>query len=70
MNIEQVEHMKEVREQLGGLSITEMAKAMGAPYDTFKDWNSGRRTLTPMGNRCIELLLALKGTRKGKQFGV
>ena len=69
MNIEQQEELKTVRAELG-LSAPEMAKAMGAPYGTFKDWQSGRNRLTPMGKRCIELLLAMKGTRKGKEFGV
>ena len=40
-----------------GLTPTEMARAMGVPYDTFKDWQSGRRTMPSVANRCVELLL-------------
>ena len=40
-----------------GLTPTEMARAMGVSYDTFKDWQSGRRGMTPVANRCVELLL-------------
>lgn len=69
LNTEQKEELKIARDELG-LTAPEMAKAMGAPYPTFKDWQSGRNRLTPMGKRCIELLLSVKGTRAGKQFGV
>ncbi len=43
------------RKQLG-LTPTEMARAMGVSYDTFKDWQSGRRGMPPVANRCVELL--------------
>ena len=36
------------------LTPTEMARAMGVSYDTFKDWQSGRRGMTPVANRCVE----------------
>ncbi len=39
------------------LSPTEMARAMGIPYDTFKNWQSGRRTMPAVAVRCVELLL-------------
>lgn len=69
MNIEQVEHLKVVREQLN-LKPLEMAAVMGANYDTFKDWQSGRRNMTSTSLRCIDLLLAVKGTTIGRKFGV
>lgn len=69
MNIEQVEKLIADRETLG-LTPGAMATAMGVTYDTYKDWQSGRRNMRPTARRCIELLLALKGTRKGKKFGV
>ena len=34
------------------LTPMEMARAMGVSYDTFKDWQSGRRG---MPNRCVEM---------------
>ena len=40
-----------------GLYPTEMATAMGVSYDTFKSWQSGRRSLPAVAVRCIELLL-------------
>ncbi len=40
-----------------GLTPTEMARAMGVSDDTFKDWQSGRRGMPPVANRCVELLL-------------
>jgi len=39
------------------LSPTEMARAMGAPYDTYKSWQSGRRSMPAVAVRCVELLL-------------
>jgi len=39
------------------LSPTEMARAMGVPYDTYKSWQSGRRSMPAVAVRCIELLL-------------
>lgn len=52
------------------LTPTAMASAMGVGYDTYKDWQSGRRKMPPVADRCIELLLAAQGTRVGKKFGV
>ncbi len=40
-----------------GLTPTEMARAMGVPYDTYKDWQSGRYSMASVGIRCVELLL-------------
>jgi len=40
-----------------GLTPTEMARAMGVPYDTYKDWQSGRRSMSALAERCVELLL-------------
>ena len=40
-----------------GLSPTEMAGAMGVRYDTYKSWQSGRRTMPAVAIRCVELLL-------------
>lgn len=53
-----------------GLSPTGMARAMNVPYDTYKDWQSGRRKMTPAASRLVEALLALKGTPQGAAFGV
>jgi len=39
------------------LSPTEMARAMGVSYDTFKSWQSGRREMPAVAVRCVELLL-------------
>lgn len=46
----------EARDTLG-LSPVEMARAMGVSYDTFKDWQSGRRSMPAVADRCVELLL-------------
>ncbi len=51
------------RKQLD-LTPTEMARAMGVPYDTFKDWQSGKRGMPLVANRCVELLLLLPRTAK------
>jgi len=40
-----------------GLTPTEMARAMGVPYDTYKDWQSGRRGMSASAVRCVELLM-------------
>lgn len=40
-----------------GLSPTAMARALGVPYPTLKDWQSGRRKMPAVGIRCVELLL-------------
>jgi DNA-binding transcriptional regulator YiaG len=40
-----------------GLSPTEMANAMGVTYDTYKNWQSGRRAMPAVADRCVELLL-------------
>ncbi len=51
------------------LAPVEMARAMGVPYDTYKDWQSGRRKMPAVADRCVELLLlypktAVKLSRK------
>lgn len=40
-----------------GLGPVAMSRAMGVGYDTYKDWRSGRRNMTPVAIRCVELLL-------------
>ena len=50
------EKLLEARDTLG-LSPVEMARAMGVPYDTFKDWQSGRRAMPAVADRCVELLM-------------
>ncbi len=47
-----------------GLTPTEMARAMGVPYDTYKDWQSGRRKMPSVAIRCVELLLRSPGTAR------
>jgi DNA-binding transcriptional regulator YiaG len=47
-----------------GLSPTQMAKAMGVSYDTYKDWQSGRRSMSNCSHRCLELLLLYPKTAK------
>lgn len=64
------DELNQVRTEIFELTPGEMAAAMGVSYDTFKDWQSGRRNMNSSAVRCIELLKALKGTRKGKKFGV
>jgi DNA-binding transcriptional regulator YiaG len=46
------------------LSPTEMAHAMGVPYDTYKNWQSGRRSMPAVAVRCVELLLKYPKTAK------
>jgi len=48
--------LADARDKLG-LSPTEMARAMGVPYDTYKDGQSGRRAMPAVAVRCVELLL-------------
>ena len=48
--------LTEARKELG-LSPTEMARAMGVSYDTYKNWQSGRRSMPAVAVRCVELLL-------------
>ena len=48
--------LKAARKKLD-LTPTEMARAMGVPYDTYKDWQSGRHTMSASAVRCLELLL-------------
>lgn len=45
-----------------GLTPTEMARAMGVSYPTYKDWQSGRRGMSAAAVRCVELLLMHPGT--------
>jgi len=40
-----------------GLTPTEMARAMGVSYDTYRSWQSGRRSMPAVAGRCVELLL-------------
>ncbi len=53
-----------------GLRPTEMAKIMGTNYGTYKKWQNGERNMGGTSVRCIELLLAIKGTEAGRNFGV
>jgi len=46
------------------LSPTEMARAMGASYDTYKSWQSGRRSMPAVAVRCVELLLIYPKTAR------
>ncbi len=69
MNLKQAKKVQRVRKKLG-LTRAEMADAMGTPYDTFKDWDSGRRNITPLGVRCMEMLIDLKDTDLGVKYGV
>ena len=46
------------------LSPTEAARALGVTYDTYKDWQSGRRKPSTVVYRCIELLLMYPRTAK------
>ena len=50
------EKLLEARETLD-LSPVEMARAMGVSYDTYKDWQSGRRAMPAVADRCVDLLL-------------
>lgn len=40
-----------------GLSPTEMARAMGAHYDTYKKWQNGTNRITGTASKCVQLLL-------------
>jgi DNA-binding transcriptional regulator YiaG len=50
------------------LSPTEMARAMGVSYDTYKSWQSGRRSMPAVAVRCVELLL--KHPKTAEQNGL
>lgn len=63
------DELTEAREELG-LIPSQMAESMGVSYDTYKDWQSGRRKMSASAIRCVEMLVAMKGTRIGKKFGV
>lgn len=52
------EELEAVAEQLN-LSPTEMARAMGIPYDTYKDLGK-RRDIQPIHERVICLLKAVR----------
>ena len=47
-----------------GLTPTEMARAMGVSYPTYKDWQSGRRSMSASAERCVELLLLHPATAR------
>jgi len=38
------------------LSPVEMARAMGVSYPTYRQWESGRRSMPLVAVRCVELL--------------
>lgn len=42
-----------------GLSPVEMSNALGVSYQTFKSWQSGRRSMPSVAIRCVELLKLL-----------
>ena len=44
-------------EQRLGVGPVELAKRLGAPYDTLKDWKSERREMNPYAMRLLEALL-------------
>lgn len=44
----------EERLQLGPVAV---AKLMGVPYDTYKQWKSERRNMSKLAIRCLDLLL-------------
>ena len=46
------------------LRPTEMARAMGVSYATYRDWQSGRRGMSAAAVRCVELLLTHPRTAK------
>ncbi len=46
------------------LSPTEMARAMGVSYDTYKSWQNGRRSMPKVAIRCVELLLTYPKTAR------
>lgn len=41
-----------------GLDVRSMARAMGVSFDTYRQWESGRRSMPAVAVRCVELLLA------------
>ena len=47
-----------------GLSPTQMARAMGVSYDTYRSWQSGRRAMPAVAARCVELLLKYPKTAR------
>ena len=47
-----------------GLTPTQMARAMGVSYDTYKSWQSGRRAMPSVAARCVELLLKYPATAR------
>jgi DNA-binding transcriptional regulator YiaG len=51
------------REQLG-LGPVAMSRAMGVSYETYVQWQSGRRKMPAVAIRCVELLLMYPKTAK------
>jgi len=47
-----------------GLSPTQMARAMGVNYHTYKSWQSGRRSMPAVAVRCVELLMKYPKTAR------
>jgi len=50
----QQETLREAEQALG-LGPVAMAREIGAPYHTYKDWRSGRRNMPGVAFRCVEL---------------
>ena len=50
------EDLRDISRRLG-LGPVGLARAMGVPYHTLKDWLAGRRRITPAAARCAQLLL-------------
>ena len=61
--------IREAERELG-LGAIKMALALNTPYETFKFWKSGRSTPPGVLTLAIALLKELKGTKKGKKYGV
>lgn len=46
------------------------AKIMGVSYDTYKAWKGERRNMTGATRKLVEVLIAIKGSSVGKEFGI